>query len=43
MQVVLRVMFSRLYLVLGDFHISSDTLVQYVLLVFWFLLLFHRH
>jgi len=32
---------SHLYCVLGDFHISTDNLVQNVSLVFWFLHLFY--
>jgi len=34
MQVLLIVTLSRLYCVLGDFHMSTDTLVQNVLLAF---------
>jgi len=36
MQVVLSATLSRLYCVLGDFLMSTDTLVQNVLLVFDF-------
>jgi len=43
MQVVLNATISRLYCVLGDFHMSTDTLLQNFLLVFLFLLLFHWH
>jgi len=41
MQVVLSATLSRLCRVVGDFHMSTDTLVQNVLLVFLFLPLFH--
>jgi len=41
--VVLSATLSRLYRVLGDFLVSTDTLVQNVLLVFWFLPSFHWH
>jgi len=34
MQVVLSASLSLLYRVLGDFHMSTDTLVQKVLLVY---------
>jgi len=34
MQVVLGVTLSRLYCVLGDFHVSTNTLVKKLLLVF---------
>jgi len=39
--VVLSATLSCLYCVLGDFHMSTDTLVQNVLLVFLFLPLLH--
>jgi len=39
MQAVLSATLSRLYCVFGDFHVSTDTLMQNFLLVFWFLLL----
>jgi len=32
-----------IYCLLGDFHESTDTLVQNLFLVFWFLPLFHWH
>jgi len=41
MQVILSATLSRLYRVLGDFHMSSDFLGQTFYLVFWFLPLFH--
>jgi len=41
MQVVLSATLLHLYGVLGDFHLSTDSLVQNLLLVFWFLPLFH--
>jgi len=34
MQVVLSIILSRLYCVLGGFHMSTDAVVQNVLLVF---------
>jgi len=43
MQVVLSATLSHLHWVLGKFHMSTDTVVQNVLLVFWFLPLFHWH
>jgi len=43
MQVILSATLSRLYRVLGDFHMSTDFLAQNFLLVFWFLPLFHWH
>jgi len=43
MQVVLSATLSRLNCMLGDLHMSTVTLVQNVLLVFYFLLLFHWH
>jgi len=43
MQVVLIAALSRLYRMLGEFHVSTDTLVQNVLLVFWCLPLIHWH
>jgi len=42
-QLFLSATLSRLYCVLGDFHMSTDTLVQNVLLVFWFLPFFPWH
>jgi len=36
MQVVLIATLSCLYYVLGDFYMSTNTLLQNVLLVFWF-------
>jgi len=41
MEVVLSVTLSHLYRVLGDFHGSTDTLVQNLLLFFLFLCLIH--
>jgi len=37
MQVVLTATSSRLFCVLGDFYMSTDTWLQNILLVFWFL------
>jgi len=42
MQVVLSATSSRLYCVQGDFQMSTDTLVQNILLGFWFLSLLHQ-
>ena len=43
MQVVRSATLSRLYRMLGDFHMSPYTLVQKILKVFRFLPLFHWH
>jgi len=43
MQVVFSATLPCLYHVLGDFHWSTETLVQNLLLVFWLLPLFHWH
>jgi len=42
-QVVLSATLSRLYCVLGDFHVSIDTLVQNFSRAFWFVSLFYWH
>jgi len=42
MQVVLSATLSHLHCVLGDFHISTDTLVRNFPQVFWFLPLFQE-
>jgi len=41
MKVVRSVTLSRLYCMLGDFHMFTDTLVKNVLLIFLFPPLFH--
>jgi len=43
MQVIISATLPRLYRVLGDFHMSTDFLAQYFLLVLWFLPLFYLH
>jgi len=40
---VLSVSLSHKYRVLGDFHVFTDTLVQNLSFVFWFLPLIHWH